>query len=135
MNLYRIDFGHWAPKDSEHGFKGYVLAENDDRIYHYVDKEYCYDSMEDFEGYEVERRKEYNEGEAEEYQVHKYSDIDDEPYKTRMIRLRGQVNDDEGDHWNDLYYGVTLHGWTLIKEDVQVDDYTDLIELKVITIA
>jgi hypothetical protein len=41
--------------------------------------------------------------------------------------LKGQVNDDDYDY-SDAYYGITLFGWSLLKENVNTD-YSELIEL------
>ena len=49
MNLYRITFSHTAPKDSEKGIKGYLLAENDEQVYNYVDKTFNYESWKDID--------------------------------------------------------------------------------------
>ncbi|WPQ60026.1 hypothetical protein [Paenibacillus polymyxa] len=45
------------------------------------------------------------------------SDEDGESFKDRMIRLQGNINDDEAE-LSDLYYGATLHGWKLKKENI-----------------
>lgn len=42
MNLYKIVFSHAAPKDVERGIKGYVIADNDEAVYSYVDDRYKY---------------------------------------------------------------------------------------------
>jgi hypothetical protein len=123
MNLYRIDFAHWAPKDREDGIKGYVLAENAEKVYHYIDKEYCYDSMEEHEADRISMN-----GDDED----SWNDWEDwGSYKDKMIDLGGQLND-ENHEIDDLYYGVTLHGWELVKEDVEIKDFEEAINLNII---
>jgi len=53
MNLYKITFSHVAPKDLAEGIKGYLLAENDEQIYNYIDKTFNYDCWEDSEDYNI----------------------------------------------------------------------------------
>ena len=48
----------------------------------------------------------------------------------RMLRLKGEINDPDAD-MGDAYYGVTLYGWELIKENV-TSDYSELIELDIV---
>ena len=117
MNLYKIEFAHYAPKDREDGIKGYVLAKNDEEMYHYIDKQYCYDSMED----ENEETEDDYDPEFDEF----------ETYKARMIHLKGRMNDEEYDI-ADTYYGVTVHGWELVEENVKVEDFAKVIELNII---
>jgi hypothetical protein len=47
-----------------------------------------------------------------------------------MLRLKGEIEDSSVD-FSDAYYGITLYGWELLKENV-VTDYSELIELGII---
>jgi len=117
MNLYRIDFEHYSQKDSEGGFKEYVLAETNEQVYHYVDKEYCYDMMED------KSNDKYTDW-VEDYPEYK-------TYKEKMMVVKGRLNDDDFDEYDDLYYGLTLYGWKLIKSNVNLSTFALAIELNV----
>ncbi len=56
-----------------------------------------------------------------------------ENFKERMLRLKGEIEDDSID-FSDSYYGITLLGWELLKENVTTD-YSELIELGVVFVA
>ena len=56
-----------------------------------------------------------------------------ENFKERMLRLKGEIEDDSVD-FSDSYYGITLLGWELLKENVTTD-YSELIELGVVFVA
>lgn len=114
MNLYSIIFTHYSPKDSEDGIKILVLAENDEQVYMYIASEPSgiYNS--------------WSENEKDDVDI---SDDEDhlEGFKSRMLRLKGEVNDDSVE-LSDLYYGRTLYGWELIVENTKTD-YSELISL------
>lgn len=42
-----------------------------------------------------------------------------EKYKDRMIRLKGELNDEV--ELTDLYYGMTLVGWRMVKSDIPTE--------------
>lgn len=122
MNIYKIEFLHAAPKDIETGFKCLLLAENDEQVYEWIKSE---PRIGDSNLYNVWS---YKEKENKEYEVYNdnYDIIGKENFKQRMIRLKGQMNDDDYDY-SDAYYGVTLLGWSLVKENINTD-YSKLIE-------
>lgn len=116
LNLYEIQFEHFAPKDSEKGIYTYLAAENDEAVYEWLKSDpelsngkHIFTGFEDYE-------------EEEEYEIFDddYNVIGTESFKERMIRLKGDMNDDEKE-LNDLYYGATLIGWKMVKEDVNND--------------
>ena len=99
MNLYRILFRHYGPKDSEEGIKTYLLARDEHDVYHFIDKEYAY-------------WEEYKED----------GDIGKESMKEKMIRLKGDINDGYFD-CSDAFYGVTAFGWELVEKNTPPTPY------------
>ena len=127
MNLYSIDFLHAAPKDVKRGIKCLLLAENDEQVYEWIKSEpklksdYIYSSWQD------------TEEEGEEFALYDDDDyglIGTETFKEKIIRVKGQMYDGSYE-FNDLYYGLTLYGWTLQKEN-PVTDFNELIELGIV---
>ena len=126
MNIYKIEFLHASPKDREMGLKCLLLAENEEQVYEWIKSEP-----------KIGERSLYNgwadsEEENEEFEVYNdnYDVIGKENFKLKMIRLKGQINDDDYDY-SDAYYGITLFGWSLLKENVNTD-YSELIELGIV---
>ena len=123
MNIYKIEFLHASPKDREEGIKCLLLAKNDEQVYEWIKSEP-----------KIGERHLYNgwadlEGENEEFEVYNdnYDVIGKENFKQKIIRLKGEMNDDDYD-FSDAFYGITLFGWSLLKENVNAD-YSELIEL------
>lgn len=118
MNLYKITFLHAGPKDRKKGIKGYVLAENEEKVFNYIDEtfEHGYWSDPDNEPVDV-----YDED---------FNLIGTETLKEKIIRIKGEINDEDYD-FDDAYYGITLYGWELVKENAD-GDYTEMIELEII---
>ncbi|MBP1308976.1 hypothetical protein JOD82_001996 [Paenibacillus sp. 1182] len=105
IHLYEIRFEHFAPKDSKGGILSYLGAESDEDVYEWLksnpllsNEQYITTTFKDDE--EIE-----------------FCDEDGESFKDRMVRLQGNINDDEAE-LSDLYYGATLHGWKLKKENI-----------------
>lgn len=117
MNLYSIGFSHHAPKSSKEGVICLVLADNDEQVYEFIK------SADKINGTWVYHSWESDERFCEEDE--KWWD-DEMSFKEYAIKNRGTVNDDNYDY-SDAYYGITLYGWTLIKENV-TGDYSELIE-------
>lgn len=120
MNLYNIVFGHYGPKDSEFGSKCFLLAENDEQVYEWIAAEPKLDTenisfINSWKSYEDVTTDLYNDD---------YEKIGEETFKEKTIRLKGEMNDDDYD-FSDAYYGITLYGWELLKENV-VTDYSEL---------
>lgn len=115
MNLYNIIFSHHAPKGSAEGFKYLLLANNDEEVYDYLSE------------YTI-----YWDNEAE---IEIWDDVTHElkttTKKEYLISIKGDYND-EGYDFSDAYYGITLHGWELLKENVNKCDYKELIEFGII---
>jgi len=131
MNLYKEQFEHWSQKDSARGFKRYFLA-NDDRDAYakvYGDSDcltvdrFSYEEYEVGEPYEID----YEEYDPEELTVEKIREI--------VASKRGELNFNDLDSlncWQDLYYGMTLKGWELVKENISAGEASILVTLGII---
>ena len=122
MNIYKIEFLHAAPKDTERGLKCLLLAENEEQVYEWIKSEPKIDERSLYNGWAN------SEEENEEFEVYNdnYDVIGKENFKQKMISLKGQMNDDDYD-----YSYITLFGWSLLKENVNTD-YSELIELGIV---
>ena len=122
MNLYIIEFKHYAPKDSEKGIKGYIVAENDDEVYEFIKSEpemfgeTIYNSYADKENDEDEDIDIYDDDN---------NVIGKETFKERIIGCHGDMND-EYSEVSDLYYGATQYGWTCVIKDIASQDVEGL---------
>jgi len=110
MNLYKVMFEHYSQKDSAVGTVCYLLAKDTSEVYDYV-KEMAY--------------WEY----AEEDFDAEYSEYDS--FKEKILAIDGEMFDDEAD-FDDLYYGKTLYGWEIVKEDVNVESLAGAIKLGIV---
>lgn len=124
MNLYRLTVGHAAPKDWCETIVGYVLASNDEAVYEYIKSEPL------VKGHHIINSWEDKEEENEEFELYddKCNVIGKETFKQKIIRLKGEMYDD-GYDFGDSYYGITLYGWELAKENVT--SYDQLLALGV----
>lgn len=113
-NLYRIIVGHFAPKDSLHATWAFLIAENEDQVYDWIANEPMI--------YEEPTCSMWKDNE-ETFEVYDddYNVIGSETFREKIIRLKGEINDDDYD-FSDSYYGITLYGWELIKEDFVITD-------------
>lgn len=103
--LYKILFSHTAPKDTEDGIKTYITAKDDDQVYSFVDEKHncgCWKDQEE-------------DGEQLDIYDDDYNVVGTESFKEKIIRTKGQMNDEDYD-CSDAYYGITLYGWELVKE-------------------
>ena len=122
--LYKIIVQHVAPKDEHTSVECFLLAEDDEAMYTWLDKKKvsgCWsDTNEEDELYEI-----YD---------NTYKVIGSETYKERMLRLKGEYFDENKDT-SDSYYGLTFYGWEEI-EHLMTDEFTDyvgaLADLKVL---
>lgn len=126
MNLYSIDFTHYAQRGSEDGIFGYIVANDDEGVYEWIKSEptlpqggTMYNSWADRE--------------EDEYDVYDndYNVVGTETFKDKMIRLCGEVNDEDADI-DDAYYGVTHIGWSLVKEGITDSEIDVLKSLNII---
>jgi hypothetical protein len=141
MNLYKVTFSHHAPKDGEQGIKALILAENDEQVFNWIASEpktnegSMFNSWKDREEYSWDKEKEtFVDKDGDEVDEGWWDeDGNPENFKERMLRLKGEIEDDSVD-FSDSYYGITLLGWELLKENVATD-YSELIELGVVFVA
>lgn len=140
MNLYKIVFSHTAPKDTEKGIKCLLLAENDEAVYEWIasDPELAkfnsiFTSWKDNETYTYDDDLDEWIDEDGDDTGNYWTDEkgSPEPFKNRMLRLKGEINDEDYD-FTDAYYGITLYGWELLKENAIESDYSELIELGIV---
>jgi len=113
MNLYAIQFTHYAPKDSKSGVLGYMVAENDEDVYEFIKSEP-----------EIHKKTLYNSYEA-------YEEDGGETFRERIIKCQGDMND-EYSEVSDLYYGATQYGWECIHENITDKELDLLRKLKIL---
>lgn len=118
MNLYRIIVLHGAPKDSHISTETYLVAENEQEVFNWLNgKNY---------GAWTEEA-----GEGEEPNVRYADDETEIPFREWVMLKRGDLEDEEG--WEDAYYGVTKWGWKPIT--ATEDEIAVLIRLGIATLA
>jgi len=121
MNLYKQTFQHWSPKDSEKGISKYFLASSNREAYDIVYGKYDCVTVDRFCDFNSE---EYDTFEID-YVEYLPSDLDKEKVINIVADKRGELNFDDIDSldcFNDLYYGMTLEGWDLVREDITPQD-------------
>jgi len=127
-NLYKIEFTHYSPKDSESGTKNLLLAQNDEQVYEWIKTaEGIYNSWGDDEKVTYDEIEEIFKDEYGGEVSGWWKDGKPELFKERMMRLKGEINDEDY-QVEDAYYGVTVWGWEILLENVDVDNYQDLIQ-------
>lgn len=86
MNLYKILELHGAPKSHVTFVSEFILAETDEEVFEYLNKDRCWE--ENFE-----------EGSFDSW----------EEMKQDLMENKGDLHSEEG--WEDAYYGITKKGW------------------------
>lgn len=141
MNLYSIDFKHYSPKDSESGIKYLLIAENDEQVYEHIASEpkvgnfQLFNSWKDDESIKYNKEKEqFIDPDGDEAERYWWEDENGNPeeFKTRMLRLKGEMYDYDL-VVEDAFYGVTFYGWSLLKENINTD-YSELIQLGIVQV-
>jgi len=125
VNLYEIRFVHYAPRDDEEGIFNYLVANSDEDVYEWLKSDpELKDGRHIFTGYK------FKEEDDEVFEVYNdnYRVIGTETFKERMLRLKGDMLDEEAE-LNDLYYGKTLWGWRLVKENITQQEIDTLLSL------
>ena len=126
FNLYKILVQHTAPKEHFKSMVEYVIACNDEDMYNYIDNEHNYNAWEDRCEYEVdgseERRRVYDDN---------YTCVGTIPHKEYIISSRGEMFDEDYDY-SDAFYGITLYGWELVQENINVATLQHVINMGVI---
>ena len=107
MDIYKIIVQHFSQKDSHTSIEVFLLAESDEAVYQWVDKEKCYEM--------------YSERDEEDGLIDIYSDdyevIGQETFKEKMLRIGGEYFDEDYVP-QDLYYGGTIYGWEKLESDM-----------------
>lgn len=113
MNIYKIHVQHFSQKDSHTSIETFVLADSDEAVYNWVDKEKCY-------GMYTDRTEE--DGLIDVYDD-EYNVVGQETFKAKMLRIGGEYFDEDYEP-QDLYYGVTIYGWEKLEStmvDVEIE--------------
>ena len=84
-----------------------MLAESNEAVYQWVDKEKCYGMYSD---------RDREDGLIDIYDDD-YSVVGQETFKEKMLRIGGEFFDEDYEP-QDLYYGVTIYGWEKIESDM-----------------
>ncbi len=119
MKLHKILLRHAGPEDSIEVVFKYVLANSEQEILDEIDNPrggYTYGAWK-----EDEERYEFIDGISGEWK--------EETYLQRMLRLRGEFNDEDAGY-DDAYYGVSRWGWDE-GVDISADDAATLVMLGV----
>lgn len=105
--LYKILVEHVAPKDSHISIECFLLAENDDVVYNWIDKEKQFGLWSD------------RDKDGHKYAIYNmaYDIIGEETHKERMLRVKGDLNDEDKDY-SDSYYGLTFFAWEEVAENI-----------------
>lgn len=112
MNLYRIIVLHGAPKDSHTSTETYLVAENEEQVFNWLDAKTGGAWTEEPE-------------EGEEPRMRYSADESEIPFRQWIMESRGDLEDEDG--WEDAYYGVTKWGWEPI--DATPDEIAVLLKL------
>ncbi|MED3440304.1 hypothetical protein P4393_12635 [Bacillus subtilis] len=115
MNLYEIVLEHYSPKDSEQGIITYLLANSDEEVY-----EWLKTSPRLSNSRKIYTPYKYNEDRTYEIYNDDFEVIGYEKYKDRMIRLNGELNENDIE-LEDLHYGKTLIGWNMVNSDISTE--------------
>ena len=115
MKLYKILKRHYSPKDSEEGIEYFLVANNDEEVFNYLDKKELNGTWTD-----REEDSDYLDIYDEDFNV-----VGQETYKQKMIRIGGEFFYDDADT-SDCYYGVTHYGW---KEEKNSKDLYQEVEV------
>lgn len=135
MNLYKIKFTHYSPKDSKEGIFCFLLASNGEEVYEWMKNNDC-----KVEGYEPcnfyfddhEQNYDINyEGEPFEWSSMDYKQYSG-TYKEMVIYFQGE--DHPYQEYTDLFYGKTIYGWECLEIDT-TKDYSPLIDLELCFVA
>lgn len=120
-NLYKIIAQHFSPKDSFTGIAGYLIAENEERVYDFIE-DHPSNSFDDYVGWIGSK---YDD----ELFWNPETQENDLTHKEKVIRDCGELKCDE--YLNDLYYGQTLVGWELVQENLGQTEINMLLHFKI----
>jgi len=138
MNLYQLNFTHYAQKGDKSGIRAFILADNDEQIFNYLAQEsnplktYWYDDTKIIYDSEKEEFINPEDDESDE----EYDGWYDENYEPVTFKEWCLVNKGDGQkELHDLYYGQTVYFWELKKENCTEEECDILKELNLLHIA
>lgn len=108
MKLWELRFRHYAPKDSEEGIIGYLIADSSEQIYNFIKTE---PSLKD--GSKYGKGLYVSWGDLDNTENEEY----DEGHRQRLIDCCGEMYDEE-EEVNDAFYGVTHYGWVCVRNEI-----------------
>jgi len=129
--IYKIKCAHYAPKDTHESMCEYFIANNDQEVMDYIDKEYNFNSgkdlpQEDF-FYDDENEESYDEDALSDDDIYQECL---EKYRQKILKNCGNIGMDfDGD---DAYYGITQWGWEKLST-VNEKEINILLELKLVS--
>ena len=125
MNLYRIDVEHVGPKDSHKSIECFLLANNDEDVYKYLDEKLfgLWSGRHKDQQEEPDPEDRFLNIENEYYEV-----IGRETYKQLYMRVKGELNDKDRSY-DDAFYGITFYGWHLLQSGVNNDQIKNITNL------
>lgn len=106
LMLFQILVLHGGPKDRHTATETYLVAESEQEVFNWIDKEKNYNSWTE----ETDEPRMRFADDSYEKEI---------PFAEWVMLKRGDLEDDEG--WEDAYYGVTKWGWKQIpasEEDI-----------------
>ena len=109
MKIYRIEVGHFAPKDEHESIEGFLLLENEEEVFNWIDKN-------------LTRWTEYKD---EEELNNEYEWLDDDSTLTfveSIKKSKGDLDNDQAD-FDDLHYGLTLYRWVEHECDTDAEGF------------
>lgn len=116
-HLFKIDFEHVGPKDSESGIKGYVIASNDEQVFNFLGGHQSYKDLKDPFGIytswlDTDDEDDDNDNDDEDYEddCEYDNNAQIETKQEKLLRLKGDINDEDRDY-DGAYYGLSFYGW------------------------
>lgn len=105
--LYKIKVLEGGPKSYKVAIETYLIAENDEVVYNYIDKKLYSDMWSDKEK-------------------------DDNTFKDTILKNKGDLDDG---NWDDAFYGITKFGWeeVEIKHNCKQEYLDWMVDLKIAT--
>jgi hypothetical protein len=111
-SLFRIIVLHGGPKDSHTSTETYLVAESEEEVCSWIDREKNHGLW-------------FDEDEDADPNVRSDDSGNEIPFRQWVMLKHGDLEDEEG--WSDAYYGVTKWGWEAI--EASPDDIATLLRL------
>jgi|14_taG_2_1085336.scaffolds.fasta_scaffold112738_1 hypothetical protein len=140
MNLYKITFTHMGPKDRKDGIETYLVAESDEQVAEWIDKNHCYGRWFEVDEDADEPALVFTLGE-DDAEIKRWTDagFKTEPftydwasrfeYVRIVCTLKQRIVFERGDYWDeeacsDAYYGAIQWGWEKVATETPGDRLT-----------